>query len=702
MNTNSGLMTAGLVCAAVLLTSELAAAQSAETNGNASAAVPGPLVSFHGSTGRFDRREANTQAIAREMADALAGRIEEPVMTPTRSSFLAKWSAVTGATGYRLDVSTSPSFGSYVSGYRDRDIGNATSQIGSGLESGMQYYYRVRAYDAVGMGGDSSETTPATTANTTSGLVITPTFDSTITSDPRSNAIQAMIISTIQTYQTLFSDPITVAIHFRFSAVDANWKPMDNLVGASNTTIYGIDWNTYITALKADAKTANDMAAIVTLPTSPLTANIVSKSAGGRAIGLNTPPSDFGFGGAYDGVVTLNSSMPLQFTRPVSAGNCDARMFTEHEIDEVLGLGSHLGSAQPQFLFAQDLFSWASLNARNTTATGERHFSIDRGLHFIVTFNQDPSGDYGDWESEPQCPQTHTLVQNAWNCPGQSAEISATSPEGINLDVIGYDLVTDTSSDNGVLGNISTRLPVGTGNNILIAGFQITGNATKQLVVRGLGPSLAQFGLTNVLPDTTLELHDSTGAIIATNDDWQDASNAQSIPAYLRPSNTLESVIFTNLNRGAYTAVLRGYNNSTGIGLVEVYDTSVEMKQLGNSSTRGFVQTGDNVMIAGLVVQSHNKPVVVRALGPTLTGFGINNALPDPTLSLYDANGVLLVFNDDWKDTQENIISGTGLAPTNDLESAIAGTLAPGSYTAIVRGFQDATGNALVEVYGLD
>jgi len=701
MKTNSGLMTAGVVCAAVLLTSELSAAQSAETNGDASAAFPGPLVSFHGSTGRLDPREANAQAIARETANALAGEIEEPVMTPTRSSFLAKWHASAGATGYRLDVSTTPSFDSYVSGYKDRDIGNATNQIVSGLERGKQYYYRVRAYDAAGMGSDSSETTPATTANTTSGLVITPTFDSTITSDPRSNAIQAMIISTIQTYQTLFSDPITVAIRFRFSAVDANGKPMDNLVGASNTTIDGIDWNTYITALKADAKTANDMAAIATLPTSPLTAVIVSKSAGGRAIGLNTLPADFGFGGAYDGVITLNSSKPCQFTRPVSAGNADARMFTEHEIDEVLGLGSHLGSAQPQFLFAQDLFSWASLNARNTTATGERHFSIDRGLHFIVTFNQDPGGDYGDWESEPQCPQNHTLVQNAWNCYGQSAEISATSPEGINLDVVGYDLVTGNGG-NGVLGNISTRLPVGSGDNILIAGFQITGSSSKQLVVRALGPSLAQFGLTNVLPDTTLELHDSTGAIIATNDDWQNGANSQSIPSALRPTNQLESAIFATLGRGAYTAVLRGYNNSTGIGLVEVYDTSIGSTQLGNISTRGFVQTGDNVMIAGLVVQSQNKQVVVRALGPTLTRFGINNALSDPTLSLYDRNGVLLISNDDWRDTQESIISSTGLAPSDDLESAIAGTLAPGSYTAIVRGFENATGNALVEVYGLN
>jgi hypothetical protein len=139
-----------------------------------------------------------------------------------------------------------------------------------------------------------------------------------------------------------------------------------------------------------------------------------------------------------------------------------------------------------------------------------------------------------------------------------------------------------------------------------------------------------------------------------------------------------------------------------GIGLVEVYDTSAGSTQLGNISTRGFVQTGDNVMIAGLVVQSRSKPVVVRALGPTLSGFGIHNALSDPTLSLYDGNGVLLVSNDDWKDTQESAISGTGLAPANDLESAIAGTLAPGSYTAIMRGYDNATGNALIEVYGLN
>jgi len=692
-----------IAAGALLLTGQSGKGQSVRKTGEER-----PLASTHRSIGKRDLGRGDVQAISRETAEVLSGNFESAVMAPTRSSFLARWKPVSGATGYRLDVSTSPSFDSYVGKYRDIDVGNATSQVVTGLSPGTDYYYRIRSYDSAATGADS-EPALATTTTTSSGLVIIPNFDSTITSDPRSAAIQAMIVSSIDAYQRLFADPITVTIFFRLSTLHADGTPLeDNLVGSSDSTSYIREWNTFINALKADGKTANDAAANATLPSSALTENIVTRAAAGRAIGLITPPAMFAdghldVGGPYDGIITLNSSKPLQFTRPVAPDNFDARTFTEHEIDEVLGLGSHLNSPAPQFLEPEDLFSWASLNARNTSSTGVRHFSIDRGLHFIVTLNQDPAGDYGDWDSEPQCPQNHPLVQNAFNCPGQSPEISATSPEGISLDVIGYDPVTALPSNGGVFGNISTRLPVGTGNNILIAGFQVTGNASKQVVVRGVGPSLTQFGLTNVLPDPTLELHDSTGAIIATNDDWQDASNASAIPAPLRPANGLESAIVTSLGSGAYTAVLRGYNGGTGTGLVEVYDTSVgNGAQLGNISTRGFVLTGDNVMIAGLVVQSQNKQVVVRALGPTLTGFGVNNALPDPTLSLYDGNGTLLIFNDDWRDSQESSISGTGLAPRDDLESAIAGTVTPGSYTAVVRGYENATGNALVEVYGLD
>src|SRR4051794_3590109 len=387
----TALATAMSVCAAALLSSGTALAQNNAERGGAPA--EGPQMSVHFSPARLDPGAADNQAIAREVADALAGNIEQPQMTPTRGSFLAKWPRVNGAAGYRLDVSTTPSFESYVNSYRDLDLGNVTSYVVSGLSRGTQYFYRVRPYSLAGSGGDS-ETTRVTTAETSSGLVIVPSFDPTITSDPRSDAIQAMIISAIESYQALFSDPITVSIRFRLSAFHPEGDPMGNLVGASNSTSYPRDWDPFIPALKADAKTANDAAANSTLPTGPLTAKIVTRSAAGRAIGLDTPSAMFadatlGVGGPFDGVITINSAKPLQFTRPVSDGNFDARTFTEHEIDEVLGLGSHLNSPAPEFLSPQDLFSWSGINARNTSSDGTRFFSIDRGLHKIITFNQD-------------------------------------------------------------------------------------------------------------------------------------------------------------------------------------------------------------------------------------------------------------------------------------------------------------------------
>jgi hypothetical protein len=697
----TALVTAMSVCAALLLTSNPAIAQNqVKSDGRSNSQF---LVRTHSSKATSDSGEGDTAAIARETADAIAGKIEKPVMTPTRSSFLAKWQPVKDAMGYRLDVSTTPSFDHYVSNYRDVDVGNVTNHIVSGLGRGTRYYYRVRPYTSAGA-GSNSEVSSETTANISSGLVITPTFDSTITNDPRSNAIQAMIISAIARYQALFADPITVSIRFRFSSDRPDGTPLETgLVSASNSGIHQLDWDTYISALKADGTTVNDMNANATLPTSTLSTIILTNSALGRAVGLNTPPVMFadgslGVGGPYDGIITINTLYPVQFTRPVSAGNFDGEMFTEHEIDEVMGSGSHIDTPAPQFLCPIDLFTWASLNARNTSSSGQRFFSIDQGFHLIVQLNQTPGGDFGDYDSDDFCPANRLFVQNAFNCPGVATDVSASSPEGISLDVIGWDLIPT----NAVLGNISTRLPVGTGDNVLIAGFKIAGSTAKQLVLRALGPTLTQFGVPNVMQDTTLELYNSSSALIVSNDDWQDAANAQSIPPNLQPPNDLESAILTTLNPGAYTAIVRGFHNSTGTALVEVYDTSVGSTELSNISTRGFVQTGNNVMIAGVIVQFHNKQVIVRALGPTLTGFGVPNALADPTLDIRDVNGTLLASNDDWKDAQQSDIVATGKAPPNDLESAILGTLPPGNYTAIVRGFNNATGNALVEVYALN
>jgi fibronectin type III domain protein len=363
---------------------------------------------------------------------------------PTRSSFMATWDNVTDATGYLLDVSTSSSFSGYAEGYHDLDVGNVKGRVVTGLNPGTTYYYRVRPYNATGPGSYSEATEAATEATT--GLIIHATFDSSITGSPNAAAIEAMINRAISIYESLFSDPITIQIRFRYSTTLPNGDPFPaGSIARSNYVFYPIPWNTYINALRADAKTGNDNLANASLPGSALSANIKPSSAGGRAIGLNTPPAMFadgtvGVGGPYDGIVTLNSAVPYQFTRPPSSSNFDAQRSTEHEIDEVMGLGSRLLNFGTD-LRPQDLFSWSSAGVRNISSSGARFFSINGGVTNLVNFNQNPSYDFGDWLSTA-CPQVHPYVQNAVACPGQYSDIAQTSPEGINLDVIGYDLVS--------------------------------------------------------------------------------------------------------------------------------------------------------------------------------------------------------------------------------------------------------------------
>jgi hypothetical protein len=262
--------------------------------------------------------------------------------------------------------------------------------------------------------------------------------------------------------------------------------------------------------------------------------------------------------------------------------------------------------------------------------------------------------------------------------------------------------ITQTASPSAAqLLNISSRLRVQTGDNVLIGGFIIIGSDPKKVALRAIGPSTKVLGL---LDDPTLELHDGTGALVTSNDDWKDSPERSQIEAAnLAPGDDRESVILRTLNPGAYTAVVRGKNNTTGIGVVEAYDLDpTNNSKMANLSTRGFVETGDNILIGGFITGNRNGNinVLVRAIGPSLAGL-VPNPLSDPTLELHDGNGTIMATNDNWQDTQQTDIQQTGIPPTDPHESAILAQLPPGNFTAIVRGVGTATGNSLVEVYNV-
>ena len=272
------------------------------------------------------------------------------------------------------------------------------------------------------------------------------------------------------------------------------------------------------------------------------------------------------------------------------------------------------------------------------------------------------------------------------------------------------------------IGNISTRSFVQTDEHVMIGGFIVQGSGPKRVIIRAIGPELTQFGIPDALANPRLELHNRAGALIASNDDWQTTVlggiiTSNQVTAIQNtgyaPTAASESAIIATLQPGNYTAIVRGVNNSIGVGLVEVYDLNPGASaSLGNISTRSFVQTGQHVMIGGFIVQgSGPKRVIIRAIGPELTQFGIPDALANPRLELHNRTGALIASNDNWETTvlggiitsnQVVDIQDSGHAPAEASESAIIANLQPGNYTAIVRGVNNTVGVALVEVYDLD
>jgi hypothetical protein len=335
-----------------------------------------------------------------------------------------------------------------------------------------------------------------------------------------------------------------------------------------------------------------------------------------------------------------------------------------------------------------------------TTVTGRLNSAANTmyRIEFFANDPLDPSG-YGEGK-------TFVAAQSVTTNGSGNANINQSFPQ-----LTDTQFVTSTATDPngntsefsaavGQLLNVSTRMKVLTGNSVLIGGFIIGGTGNKDVVVRALGPTLTQLGVPGALADPTLDLRNGAGTSIATNDNWKSTQQAEIMATGLQPPNDLEPAIRQSLPAGNYTAIVSGKNNTTGIALVEAYDVDKKINPtLTNISTRGFVDTGNNVMIGGFISGNGVVKVIVRALGPTLTAFGVPNVLADPMLDVRDAQGTSLATNDNWKDTQQAEIQASGKAPPNDKESAVIIVRPPGNTTAIVTGKNNTTGNALVEAY---
>lgn len=384
----------------------------------------------------------------------------------------------------------------------------------------------------------------------------------------------------------------------------------------------------------------------------------------------------------FNRAITFDSYRgPLQFA-PVPHGQAiaDIRRVFLHEMGHTLGLGHPDTGGQHVTAVMNSIVSNQEVLSADDITGGQYLYGVGTG-------------------------STPTPTPTATSTPKPTATPTATPT--------GTPTATPTATPTGTPGpggshlvNISTRMRVGNGQSVLIGGFIIKGSQSKTLVLRAIGPSLTSSGLTNVLDDPVLEVHDSAGVVVASNDDWVDGQQASQIQqSGLAPSDSLESAVLVTLAPGNYTAVVSGYSNSTGNGLVEAYEMDSNATRLVNISTRGRVGGVDEPMIGGLIAQGGAKKVIIRALGPSL-GVGANavvGALADPVLELRDGSGNLVAVNDDWAiSSQVAEILASTIPPVNPKESAIVATLGGGNYTAILRGVDGTSGIALVEVFDLD
>lgn len=505
-------------------------------------------------------------------------------------------------------------------------------------------------------------------------------------------------------FTSRYSDPINVNI--MVTAMPGNGG------GSSNTPFDPVDsYAALQAAVATDASTADDMTTVsaggsIPAGTDPIATTHVYNVARAQAKALGLRPDDM----ANDGIFTFNgSAFTYDPNNRAVPGKSDFIGLAMHEISEIMGrtslMGDDLGTGTP--IFAQfDLFHYTGTGIRGLNKGPGRSFSFDNGTTLLKAFNDETAnmGDNQDWADG-----TNDAF-NAFGTDGVLNDFSAVDMQV--MDIVGYNFGTGGPATIK-LANISTRGTVQPDPNALIGGFIVTGTQPKKVILRAIGPSLGNANppVVGALADPILELHDGTGALVATNDNWRDLSAADQQTLTdngVAPTDDLESALVATLQPGSATAIVRGVNNTSGIGLVEAYDidNTVDSK-LANISTRGLVQPDPNALIGGFIVTgAGTESVIVRAIGPSLANANppVAGALADPTLELHDGNGALLAMNDNWRDlsaADQLTLTNNGVAPTDDAESALVATLPPGNNTAIVRGVNGTSGVALVEVYGI-
>jgi hypothetical protein len=495
-----------------------------------------------------------------------------------------------------------------------------------------------------------------------------------------------VVVTFSPTTAASYGGPVTV----NSNATSGTNTIMASGVGISGTRIIGVSGNLAFSDVLTEAPLPPQrLLTITNSGNSPLT-----------VIGISYPVG--GFSGSWNGTIPAGGSQDILVTfgpRYVGSYNGTVQVDSNKTsgVSTIAASGTGItNNPTREIHFDADNLNFGTVSV-GSSAQQFLNFSNRGNSPLTVSSISYPNGFSGDWPGGILAGgEQRSVIVKFSPLSGESygglITLNADETSGPNS------IPVSATGSVARFANISTRLKVRAGDNALIGGFIIAGREPSRVIIRAIGPSLP---MPDTLANPTLELRDESGLLIASNDDWRSTQEAEIIAA-IPPVNDRESAIVKTLNPGAYTAIVRDVNNAAGVGLVEVYDLSQPANsRLANISTRGFVGTGDNVMIGGTIVVGASTKVLFRAIGPSLANAGVINSLPDPTLQLYTGNGTLMIENDNWRLPQGALINATGLAPTDDRESALSLILGPGAYTAIVRGVGDSTGVALVEAYQL-